>query len=172
MSAMELNIYPLLWQGLTNSFVFSWPYYLLLLLIVLIRLVWLMYRRHQLIRAGMPEIDRMTGDEFERKLGMLFEKMGYEVEYVGSPRGDFGADLVIERAGMRTVVQAKRHARYIPERAVQEAVAAIKMYSAHRAMVVTNNYFSRAARALAKANDVELWDRDELARKLVEISNL
>ncbi|MBP7967215.1 restriction endonuclease [Candidatus Woesebacteria bacterium] len=169
---MELNIYPLIWQGLINSVGIFWPYYLLLLFLIVIRFVWLMYKQYLLAKAGMPEIDRMTGDEFEQRLGILFEKFGYTVEYVGSHRGDFGADLVIEKARMRTVVQAKRHASYIPERAVQEAVAAIKMYKAHRAMVVTNNYFSRAARALAKANDVELWDRDELARRMVEIYKL
>lgn len=167
MSEMELNMYPVILQGLINSIGIFWPYYLLLLFFIVTRLVWLIYKQYLLTKAGMPEIDRMTGDEFEQRLGILFEKLGYKVDYVGSHRGDYGADLVIEKASVRRVVQAKRHTSYIPERAVQEAVAAIKMYKAQRAMVVTNNYFSRAAWTLARANNVELWDRDELARRLV-----
>ncbi len=168
MSAMQLNIYTLILQGLMNSLIVFWPYYLIMLLLVLGRTGWLMYQEYRLRQAGMPEIDTMSGEAFERRLGMLFETLGYNVKYVGSHRGDFGADLIIEKEGVRTVVQAKRHASYIPERAVQEAVAAVKMYSAHRAMVVTNNYFSRAARGLARANKVELWDGEELARKILE----
>jgi HJR/Mrr/RecB family endonuclease len=34
-------------------------------------------------------------------------------------------------------------------------------------MVVTNSYFTRQAEALAKANRVELWDRDEFVSRLI-----
>ena len=36
-----------------------------------------------------------------------------------------------------------------------------------RAMVVTNRYFTSAARSLARANGVELWDRDRLVSALL-----
>ncbi|HEU4754991.1 MAG TPA: restriction endonuclease, partial [Armatimonadota bacterium] len=34
-------------------------------------------------------------------------------------------------------------------------------------VVVTNSYFTAPARALAEANDVELWDRDQLIAALL-----
>jgi restriction system protein len=37
----------------------------------------------------MPEIKRMSGEQFERRLGVLFRDLGYRVEHTGR-RGDFG----------------------------------------------------------------------------------
>jgi HJR/Mrr/RecB family endonuclease len=36
-------------------------------------------------------------------------------------------------------------------------------------MVVTNRYFTQAARKLARANRVELWDRDQLVEALLKV---
>jgi restriction system protein len=52
--------------------------------------------------------------------------------------------------------------------AVQEVVAAKAHYGANRAMVVTNAHFTQAAVTLANSNDVDLWDRDRLAKELLE----
>ncbi len=164
---MQLITTKLIFDSIVYALQSAWEIYLTIAIILLLKLVWLLYRRHRLMKAGMPEIDHMTGDEFKRRLGLLFEKRGYRVEYVGSHRGDYGADLVLEKDNVRTVVQAKRHAHYIDGGAVKEAYTARNMYNATRAMVVTNNYFSRPAKVLAKTNDVELWDREELAKRIV-----
>jgi len=52
-------------------------------------------------------------------------------------------------------------------RAVQEVVAARRYYGGSRALVVTNSRFTRPARMLARANDVELWDRERLLTALL-----
>ncbi len=78
--------------------------------------------------------------------------------------GDYGADLVLEKDGVRTVVQAKRWTKNVGVKAIQEAVAAKPIYRCEHAMVVTNRYFTEQARRLAKANGVRLWNRDELVR--------
>jgi restriction system protein len=121
----------------------------------------------RLRRSGIAEIDRMDGKTFERRLEIMFRRLGYEVEHVGR-RGDYGADLVVRRNGEKTIVQAKRWTKNIHIRAVQEANAAPAMYGCSRAMVVTNRYFTQAAKKLARANRVELWDRDTLVAKLLE----
>ncbi|WP_253187253.1 restriction endonuclease [Paenibacillus sp. GP183] len=48
----------------------------------------------------------MDGRQFELYLGLLFKALGYKTEVTLSA-GDYGADLVIEKNGVRTVVQAK-----------------------------------------------------------------
>lgn len=120
---------------------------------------------NQLLQSGIAEIDRMPGTTFERYLVAIFSQQGFDVEHTGRP-GDYGADLVITRRGERTVVQAKRWRRQVGVRAVQEAVAARGLYRCSRAMVVTNSYFTRQAHILARANGVELWDRDLLLHML------
>jgi restriction system protein len=128
-------------------------------------IAWLV-RERRLARSGIDEIDRMTGLTFERRLFHLFSSLGYRVEETRA-RGDYGADLVIEKDGVRTVVQAKRWTKNVGVKAISEAVAAKPMYRCDRAMVVTNSYFTEQAKVLARANDVVLWDRDELVSALL-----
>lgn len=138
-----------------------WPLLALVLLAFAARIGLALYRRRRLARSGIAEIDRMTGPTFERYLELLFRQHGYQVERTGRA-GDYGADLIVCKNGVRTIVQAKRYKRNVNLKAVQEAVAAKAMYRCTRAMVVTNSGFARSAYALARANDVELWDRDKL----------
>src|ERR671915_976665 len=143
--------------------------WLVVAVVVLGRLLQEIYERRRLARSGIREIDAMNGPTFERYLGIMFRRLGYEVEHVGSARGDYGADLVIRKNGTRTVVQAKRYGgERVGVRAVQEANAARAMYRCAEAMVVTNNAFTQQAEALAHAADVELVGREELIKALLD----
>ena len=146
------------------------PFLLVLLLIVAVRVVLIVLKTRWLRRAGLPEIDQMDGRDFEEKLALLFERKGYRVErtpYVG----DWGADLIVASDGRRTAVQVKRWKKRVGPHAVQEAVAAKAKYNCQEALVVTNSYFTVAARELAKANGVELWNRERLARELLSVAS-
>lgn len=111
----------------------------------------------------LKDIDNFSGYEFERFLKQLFEKMGYEVEQTRLS-GDQGADLVVVKFGEKTVIQAKRFAGKVGNKAVQEIMAAISLYKADKGMVVTNSYFTPAAVELGRANKIELIDRDQLKK--------
>jgi HJR/Mrr/RecB family endonuclease len=113
-------------------------------------------------RLSIEDIDCMDGLEFEQCLCKLFRALGYQAQ-VTRASGDQGADLVLEKLGERTVVQAKRYADRVSNSAVQEVVAAKAQYGCRNAMVVTNSYFTSSAAELAAANGVALWDRDKLA---------
>jgi restriction system protein len=107
----------------------------------------------------------MTGEEFERRLEAIYRGAGWDV--AGTARaGDFGADLVAERASRRLVVQAKRSSGSVGIGAVQEVIGAQRFYGADEAAVVTNATFTRAARALAASDGVTLVERDALAEML------
>jgi restriction endonuclease Mrr len=114
----------------------------------------------------LNEIDNLSGYEFEEFLKKLFSKMGYQVEQTRLS-GDQGADLVIVKFGEKTVIQAKRYGGKVGNYAVQEIMAAISLYQAQKGAVVTNSYFTPAAVELARANRIELLDRDAL-KNLVE----
>lgn len=133
--------------------------------IALVRLLLWLKQQRTLARSGIAEIDVMDGRTFEERLGVLFRALGYSVEQTRY-RSDYGADLVVAKDGVRTVVQAKRWTKNVGIKAVQEAHAAAAMYRCTRSMVVTNRYYSRAAKELACANHVTLWDRDDLVRAL------
>lgn len=124
--------------------------------------IWLKTRHGAKLRkAGIKEIDQMTGEEFEQFLGELFKKRGFKITYT-SISGDYGADLILRDGDEKIALQAKRYSGNVGVKAVQEVIGAVKMYDADEAWVVTNSYFTKQAIKLAEINDVYLIDRDEL----------
>ncbi len=115
--------------------------------------------------VAMESIDRMDGEEFEEWLACLFESKGYKVELTRKSH-DYGADLIITKRGIRTAVQAKRYNSNVGCSAVQEIIGARAYYGADRCLVVTNSYFTKNAEVLAKANGVELWNREKLNEEI------
>ena len=103
----------------------------------------------------------MSGIEFEKFLENLFEEMGYLVT-ITPVSGDAGADLILEKHGQKTVVQAKRHSQKVSNSAVQEVHTAVSIYHADKGMVVTTNEFQNSAIEAANATGVELIDIHKL----------
>ena len=143
-----------------------WPLGLLFSIVVAGRVATALWRGSRLRRSGIRQIDRMSHAAFQRRLGLLFLDLGYQVERVGGAAGEYGADLVVSKAGRRTAVNAKRRDRSIGVRAVQEALGARGYYDADDAIVVTNRSFTGPARELARRNGVRLYDRAALAHAL------
>lgn len=113
----------------------------------------------------IEDIDLMSGIEFENFIGGLFFSYGYKYS-VTKASGDQGIDVILEKDGQKIGVQCKRYNNKISNSAIQEVVAGISYYHLDKAIVVTNNYFTKSAEELARANNVELWDRDVLKLKL------
>ena len=109
----------------------------------------------------MSQIDSMSGIEFERLLKEVFECLGYDVKLTKKSH-DFGADLVVSKKGISSLVQAKCYGKTVGIKAVQEIIASRKHYGVNDVIVATNNYFSKEAQLLADENDVVLMDRDVL----------
>jgi restriction system protein len=143
-----------------------WPLWVIAAAVLIGKVAVELYRRRRLSRSGIHQIDRMDGRTFEQYLRLAFTRHRYAVELTRY-RGDYGADLVISRDGHRTAVQAKRYAKKVGVKAIQEVVASKPEYGCQRAIVVTNNYFTPQARHLADKNQVELWDRDRLVSELL-----
>lgn len=149
--------------GVFQILALVWPVWVIMGVMITARLLRKLYLARRFQKAGMLDVDRFTGRQFEQYLQFLFEKLGFKTTLT-PPQGDFGADLILERDGLRTAVQAKRFAGTVGVEAVQQVVAAMPFYECNRAIVVTNSYFSKRAKELAKANQVELWDRKKLTR--------
>lgn len=109
-----------------------------------------------------------TGVDFENVLKLLYEYLGCSVETTKTS-GDQGADLVVVKDGHRSVVQAKYYSGNVGNKAVQEVVAAMKVYDAEKGIVVTNSHFTRQAVSLAEANNVELVDGEKLEKMIKNV---
>ncbi len=154
--------------GIIEGLLLAWPLLLMLGAVGAAKFAYRVWEKRRLAASGIEEIDRMDGRTFEKYMGVVFERLGYRVEltqYVG----DYGADLVVRKDGVKTVIQAKRYKQSVGVRAIQEAVAAKGYYGCEAAMVATNSRFTRQAVTLAEANGVALWDRSRLVAALLSV---
>lgn len=124
------------------------------------------YHENQLSKTGIFDIDKMSGSEFEERLMILFKNLGYKVQHVGRT-ADAGVDLIIERNGMRTAVQAKRYQGNVGEHAVQEVHTGKDYYRCDEAIIVTNSNFTEMAWKVAQATNIKLWSRNYLIKVLL-----
>lgn len=117
----------------------------------------------QVAKAGIHEIDKMDGHQFEMYLKALFKELGYKSD-VTKGTGDFGSDLIMKNDKKKVVIQAKRYGynNKVSIGAVQEIYSAMPYYKADQAIVITNSYYTTAAEELAKACKVRLLDRKTL----------
>jgi restriction system protein len=134
--------------------------------------IWLEVRRHNRFkRSGIAQIDAMEGRQFEVYLECLFKAQGYSVRLT-QESGDFGADLIISKAKVKAVVQAKRYSNNVGLEAVQQAHTAISHYSAQEAWVVTNSFFTQPAKTLAASTGVTLIDRPQLISMMLKMNSV
>ncbi|MBR1867813.1 MAG: restriction endonuclease [Clostridia bacterium] len=103
----------------------------------------------------------MSGKTFENFIAKLYKKLGY-ISINTKTSGDQGIDVIVKKTFLKLGIQTKRYDRPVGNKAVQEAVAGKKYYKLDKVAVITNNYFTRSAKELAKVNGVELIDRDKL----------
>jgi restriction system protein len=132
----------------------------LVLIIIVLRKLTLYTRRRRLRHLN---VDAMDGIEFERYIADLLPSQGYEHIRLTS-YFDFGCDIVAEKEGVIWGIQVKRHSGPVGRSAVQQAVAGLKPYKCDRAMVITNNSFTKQARSLAASNNCLLIDGHQLLR--------
>jgi len=146
------------------------------IIVLLLLIAWIIrrvIRRGQRIRSEanprkitIKDIDKMQdGSEFELYLYHLFQQLGYAEVHKTTSSRDFGADLVfVDRAGRRTVIQAKRYGANHPVglSAVQEIYTSMRYYEADRSIVLTSARYTEACRTLAAVNGVKLLDREDL----------
>lgn len=116
----------------------------------------------------IDEIDKnMDGFDFEKYSSKLLSDNGFEKIYVTKCSNDFGVDVVAYKDDVKYSIQCKKYSSTVGISAVQEVIASKVMNDSHVAVVLTNNYFTKSAKELAKKNNVLLWDRDKL-EELIE----
>lgn len=111
-------------------------------------------------RVGLPAVDltQLDGFAFEQWLLGVFRELGY-VAKLTSRGSDFGVDLIVEKDGLKSAVQAKHHKAAVGIAAVQEVHGGRGYYRCKGAIVVSTGTFTVQAEKLARRLRVELYDR-------------
>lgn len=152
-------------KNLTYSIIF---FVACTILITSLNFFFIYNKRKKILNTGIDIVDKMSGFEFEEwVLQHFIAKFGYK-GYVTRGSADYGADVVLKKKNMTIVVQAKRWNQKVGIEAIQQIAAAVKHYRADKAIVITNNFYTRNAKELAESNNIELWDRNKLINVLLE----
>ena len=99
------------------------------------------------------------------------EKSGFSFVTEIGKSGDQGGDITGYKDGKNWVFQCKRYSNNVGNKAVQQAHFAKTFYQCDTAAVITNQFFTEAARTAAKASGVELWNRLSIVNLLKEINS-
>lgn len=148
-----------------------WYVYAFAIVIIGIAIGIKIHHQYKLSKAGIYEIDKMSGTDFEMFLTSLFTKLGYKVVHTGTI-GDWGSDLILEKDGVKIAVQAKRYQGSVGPDAVREVNTVIKPRNCTNGMVITNSYYTEEAKMLAKANNITLWNRDDLVNTILKLKEV
>ena len=104
----------------------------------------------------------MDGHQFEYFCADLLRKNGFVNVEVTQASGDYGIDVLAEKDGVTYAIQCKCYSDNIGNHAVQEAFSGKRYYNRMVAAVMTNRYFTQAAKDTAAQTQVLLWDRDQI----------
>ena len=109
----------------------------------------------------LSNIDSMSGNIFQNFITWMFEKIGYNVTQ-NKTSHDQGADLIIQQNQDRIAIQTKRWNKKIPNKAIQAVYSGKTYYECTDALVISNSYYTKSAKELARACNVTLWKREDL----------
>lgn len=111
-----------------------------------------------------PNVGTMAGVDFETYIATKLRECGFH-DVCGTPAsGDQGADLIAKKNGRTIIIQAKRYAGTVGNKAVQEVASAVSFYGGDEGWVITNSTFTPSARALAQKTNVRLFEGRDLER--------
>lgn len=117
--------------------------------------------------ANAAELDQLSGVEFEEFLAGLFRAQDYTAELTPTS-GDYGADLILSKAGQRIAVQAKRYTGSVGVQAVQEALSGKAYYQCHTAWVISTGTFTVNALELAEKSGVKMIGRSDIGNLMAQ----
>ncbi len=115
---------------------------------------------------GVFFFDDLEGTEFEYWCANLLRYNGYENVEVTQASGDQGVDIIAEKDEIRYAIQCKCYSADLDNTPIQEVFAGKDYYHCQIGAVMTNRYFTKSAKELAKATGVLLWDRDRIIKMI------
>ena len=119
---------------------------------------------NEVIVQNEDDFDQMDGFEFEFWCANLLKKNGFSNVEMTKGSGDQGVDIIAEKDEIRYAIQCKCYTADLGNTPIQEVCAGKVFYNCQIGVVMTNCYFTKAAKELAAATGTLLWDRDRILK--------
>jgi HJR/Mrr/RecB family endonuclease len=122
------------------------------------------------LKACVYSLDSLSEEEFEYFIKWLLVEIGYEIQQ-SKDATDSGIDLVALKGPEKILIQARKYHRSckVSNSFVLISQSAIHRYSCSRAIVIATTYFTEQAKEDAQKVGIDLWDKDVLSEKIIEV---
>lgn len=108
--------------------------------------------------------------QFEKLVGAIYQAKGYSVQRMGGAKPDGGADLIIEQAGVKTVVQCKHwKSSEVPVGEIREFLGALTDIQIPNGIFITLKGYTADAKTLAHKHNIQLLEQTELTSLLEKL---
>ena len=124
------------------------------------------YNDMQLLSAWIDKLAsrkawfRADGPTFEKLVAHHFSKIGYDVWNRGG-KNDHGVDLVIEKDGVRSIVQCKAHREFVGPAIVRELYGTMLAEGANNAILATMRGVTHSAREWIAGKPISVMALDD-----------
>ena len=115
----------------------------------------------------VEDLLELTPREFEEYVGELFSHLGYAVE-VTQYSNDKGIDIVMYKDDIKYGVQCKRYKGTVGSPDIQTFIGALSHARADKGFFVTTGMFSFEAEKMAVQHPIQLVNRIDLAKLILE----
>lgn len=110
------------------------------------------------------EFSKLSGIDFEIYLMNLLKQTNFKKVSGTKQSGDQGADILFEYGEIKGIIQAKRWAGKVGNKAIQETLSAKLFYERDIGFVITSSSFSKSARELALKLGIVLIEGSEIGK--------
>lgn len=124
--------------------------------------LWDVVQRRRIRMAVLTEADSANAEAFVHYVADLLQTQGYVVQKPTRPL-DRRIDLLLTRGKEHIACRLQRHAGKVDTQTVIETLAGMEAHGCERALVLTTQFFTRSAQALADRKDCIVIDRARLA---------
>lgn len=125
--------------------------------------------RKQIIQK-VDELLELSPRDFEQYIGELFNHLGYIVE-VTPYSNDKGLDIIMYKDNVKYGVQCKRYKGSVGSPEIQTFIGALSHAEADKGFFVTTGMFSFEAEKMANKHPIQLINKIDLAKLILEALN-
>ncbi len=122
----------------------------------------------RLVACGIHQIDDGDVETFEQYVRAVARQAGFQIEK-SIPAGLHATDIVIAKDGKKAVLLLRKFKERVGERVLHATLLAGEHHGHAKVILMTNNFYTAKAEALARSKKVLLWNRRNLVNALVEM---
>lgn len=128
-------------------------------------------RKKKSISQKIDELMELTPREFKEYVGQLYHYLGFEDVVVTQYSNDKGIDILLCKDDLKYGIQCKRYKGTVGYPDIQKFIGALDHAKADKGIFVTTGMFSFEAEKMASEHPIELVNRIELAKLILEATN-